>query len=117
ENIKITSELDLLLAEQILRLRSSSSSSLVERSSLLGQRIAITGGTGGIGKILCQLLKNEGAIPIPLSRSSSDYSVDLTSYRDTRFTFDKILQEHGHLDGLVNCIGLLKSKQLDQLSI
>ena len=68
ENIKITSSLDLYIAEQMLRLRTTTA---LPSSSLVGKRIAITGGTGGIGQELCRLLKEEGAIPIPLSRSST----------------------------------------------
>jgi 2-C-methyl-D-erythritol 4-phosphate cytidylyltransferase len=116
ENIKITSELDLLLAEQILRLRHFSSSALTEQQDLSGKRFAITGGTGGIGKAICDLLKEEGAIPISLSRSSPDYAVDLTSYLDARSAFDNIRKEYGPLDGLINSVGLLKTKQFDQLS-
>jgi ribitol-5-phosphate 2-dehydrogenase (NADP+) / D-ribitol-5-phosphate cytidylyltransferase len=116
ENIKITSELDLLLAEQILRLKHFNSSALIKHDCLSGKRFAITGGTGGIGTALCNLLKEEGAIPISLSRSSSEYAVDLTSYADARSAFDKILAEHGLLDGLINSVGWLKTKQLDQLS-
>jgi 2-C-methyl-D-erythritol 4-phosphate cytidylyltransferase len=116
ENIKITSELDLLLAEQILRLRHFSSSSLIQQGSLAGKKIVVTGGTGGIGKKLCHLLEEEGATPIAVSRSSSHYPVDLTSYPNTQSVFNKILLEHGPLDGLVNGMGLLKTKQLDELS-
>jgi ribitol-5-phosphate 2-dehydrogenase (NADP+) / D-ribitol-5-phosphate cytidylyltransferase len=116
ENIKITSELDLILAEQILRLRYTSSSSLCERGCLTGKRIVVTGGTGGIGSALCKLLEEEGAVPIALSLSSQNYSVDLTSYPDVRAVFDKILQDLGPLDGLINSIGLLKTKQLSELS-
>lgn len=116
ENIKITSELDLLLAEQILRLRNFSSCSLIEKNCLSGKRFVITGGTGGIGTALCKLLKEEGAIPIPLSRSSTIYPADLTFHSNASATFDKILQDHGPLDGLINSIGLLKTKQLNQLS-
>jgi 2-C-methyl-D-erythritol 4-phosphate cytidylyltransferase len=116
ENIKITSALDLLLAEQILRLKNFSSSLLIERNCLKGKRFVITGGTGGIGATLCCLLREEGAIPIPLSRSSPEYTADLTSYVDACSVFDKILEKHGPLDGLINSVGLLKTKQIDQLS-
>ena len=112
ENIKITSELDLFLAEQLFRLKNLSSASLKQHDSLEGKRIAITGGTGGIGGALCTLLKEEGAIPIVISRSAPEYSVDLTSYECTRAMFDRV----GPLDGLVNSIGLLKNKELDQLT-
>ena len=115
ENIKITSELDLFLAEQILRLKHTSLSHRKEECTLLGKRIAVTGGTGGIGSALCELLEQEGAIPIILSRSSASYPADLTSFEQTRQAFDQIHADHGKLDGLVNSIGLLKNRDLDQL--
>ena len=114
ENIKITSELDLFLAEQLLRLRHAPSYS--GDHPLAGKRIAVTGGTGGIGKELCRLLEDEGAVPIVLSRSAENYKADLTSFSSASTVFDKILSDHGPLDGLVNSIGLLKTGQLDQLS-
>ncbi len=116
ENIKITSELDLILAEQILRLKNVCSSSLTKFNSLQGKRIVVTGGTGGIGTALCRLLEAEGAIPIALSRSSKEYSVDLTCYESTSLAFDQILQKFGQIDGLINSVGLLKNKQLNQLT-
>ncbi len=116
ENIKITSELDLFLAEQMLRLRQHTLTDISEQNSLKGKIIAITGGTGGIGSELCRQLEQAGATVLLLSRSSDKYSADLTSFNQTRILFDKILQEHGPLDGLVNSIGLLKTKQLEQLS-
>ncbi len=115
ENIKITSELDLFLAEQILRLKQIPSPPQDTSCSLNGKKIAVTGGTGGIGKALCRLLKEEGAIPIALSRSSSDYAVDLTCYDKTQKTFDQILQDLGPLDALINSVGSLQGKPLEQL--
>ncbi len=108
ENMKITSSLDLYLAEHLLRLRTAT---VLPSTSLAGKRIAVTGGTGGIGRELCRLLEQEGAIPIPLSRSS-EYAVDLTCFHSAKQAFEKI----GPLDGLVNSIGLLKNKELDHLT-
>jgi ribitol-5-phosphate 2-dehydrogenase (NADP+) / D-ribitol-5-phosphate cytidylyltransferase len=116
QNLKITSELDLFLAEQILRLKNTSSTALQEHTSLKGKRIAVTGGTGGIGKEICRLLAEEGAIPLSLSRSSSTYPVDLTSYSATRSLFETLFKEHGELDGLINSIGLLKNEHVDALT-
>src|SRR5581483_3230942 len=65
---------------------------------------------------LCRLLEAEGAIPISLSRSSKEYSVDLTCYESTSLAFDQILQKFGQIDGLINSVGLLKNKQLNQLT-
>lgn len=116
ENIKITSKLDLFLAEQLLRLKSASFAS-PEEHSLIDKRIAITGGTGGIGSALCHLLKKEGATPILISRSSKDYPADLTLPANVKEIFHKIEKDHGPLDGLVNSIGVLKTKHIDHLSI
>jgi len=116
ENIKITSELDLFLAEQILRLRHTSMPARYPHNSLTGKKIAITGGTGGIGSALCKLLEKEGAIAIPLSRSSPQYRGDLTHYSTTQDLFAQILSDHGPLDALVNSIGLLKMAPLHLLS-
>lgn len=112
ENIKITSELDLSLAEQILRLKLFSSGALTEDGCLTGKRFAVTGGTGGIGKAICALLEKQGAVAIPLSRTAPEYSVDLTSFQAARAAFDKM----GPLDGLINCIGLLQTKKIEELS-
>ncbi|MCY3974547.1 MAG: bifunctional cytidylyltransferase/SDR family oxidoreductase [Simkaniaceae bacterium] len=113
-NIKITSETDLFLAEQLLRLDAIS----VPRSlrSLEEKTYAITGGTGGIGKHLATLLSDLGARPLLLSRSSSDYPVDLTDFRATATTFRKIRTRHGPLDGLINCAGTIRIKPFRALS-
>lgn len=116
ENIKITSELDLLLAEQILRLRHCSSSLLSEQGILAGKRFAVTGGMGGIGKAICELLQEQGALAIPLSRSAPIYSVDLTSHLQTQTVFNKIYEKYGELDGLINSVGILKTNSLEHSS-
>jgi 2-C-methyl-D-erythritol 4-phosphate cytidylyltransferase len=113
-NIKITNELDLFLAEQLLRLKSSHSST---PSLPLNKKLfAITGGTGGIGAALARLLKKEGAMPLIISPSSSTYPVDLTNFSQTKRLFHTIYEQYGPLDGLINCVGLLKIKPFRSLS-
>lgn len=114
-NIKITTGLDLSLAEQIFRLvqhQIPSSSPF----TLVGKHYIVTGGTGSIGKEVCEGLKKEGAIPIPLSRSSTRYSADLSSYSSTLKAFEEIEKAFGPIDGLINCIGYLKLGSLADLS-
>jgi len=108
-NIKITSELDLFLAEQLLRIGSIDTS--VEKNSLKGKRFAITGGTGGIGREICSLLEKEGAEIFSISRTSF-FSADLSKPKEALDIFSKI----GEVDGLINCLGHLKVKQLGALS-
>ncbi|MBM3191951.1 MAG: bifunctional cytidylyltransferase/SDR family oxidoreductase, partial [Chlamydiae bacterium] len=114
KNIKITTELDLILAEQILRLPSSLPP-LPSTHSLQSKRFAVTGATGGIGQALTRKLQELGALVIPLSRSSS-YAVDLTSEEETRLIFSHILSTHGPLDGLINTFGYLKVAPLQHLN-
>ncbi len=114
ENIKITTELDLFLAEQILRLNSIHLEPL--NQSLAGKKIAVTGGTGGIGQAIALALQEAGAIPIPISRTTAPYRADFTSPHDARAVFEKVEQDHGLLDGLINCFGLLQIKEISSQS-
>lgn len=110
ENIKITTKLDLYLAEQLLCNRSREQSA--QKHTLQGKRIAIAGGMGGIGTALAKALSQEGATPLILSRTSSDHPIDLTDQKAVQALFDTL----GPLDGLVNCQGLLNVAPLQSLT-
>ncbi len=110
-NIKITTELDLFIAEQLFRLKQSNPPS-PSSVSLKGKRIAITGGTGGIGTAICALLEKEGAVPVVISRTAETFAADLTSQEKVQKLFETL----GPLDGLINSVGLLKIKDLQTLS-
>lgn len=114
KNIKITTELDLFLADQLLRIEKLSLIS--KQRSLSGKRFVITGGTGGIGSALVFLLQKEDAIPLVISRSSKDYPFDLSTFENVQQAFSRLHKEHGPIDGLINCIGLLKVKQMEILT-
>lgn len=113
-NIKITDELDLFLAEQLMRLKKIPPTH--PSLSLKGKTFAITGGTGGIGSALAKLLEKEGAHPLIISKSSSSYPADLTNYPQTEALFASIRKKHGELDGLINCVGFLSLKPFQNLS-
>jgi len=113
-NIKITDELDLFLAEQLMRLKRRAPSS--STTSLKGKVYAITGGTGGIGSALAKLLEEEGAHPLIISKSSATFPVDLTDFDQTQTLFDTIYGEHGAIDGLINCVGFLALKPFKTLT-
>jgi len=116
-NLKITSELDLLLAEQLFRLAHSPSLSTSASSrSLQGKRFAIAGGTGGIGQALAALLEKEGASVILIARAATPFTADLTSFEDAQALFNKIFATYGKIDGLINSIGFFQLKKLAELS-
>lgn len=117
ENIKITTELDLFLAEQILRLKQVHLPTIPIESHLLkGKHYAVAGGTGGIGQAIARQLQQAGAIPILISRTTSRYKADLTSAKEVQQVFETIQQEIGSLDGLINCFGKLNKKEIASLT-
>lgn len=112
ENQKITSELDLLLAEQLLQFRVKEIHKSPFPSTLKGKRFAVTGGVGAIGGAIVSLLHQEGAEALPLSRSAPLYKADLSQFEEAQRIFDRI----GPLDGLINSIGYLKTAPISLLS-
>jgi 2-C-methyl-D-erythritol 4-phosphate cytidylyltransferase len=110
-NIKITTDLDLYLAEQLFRKQPPHNLSLSARS-FDGKLFAITGGTGEIGQAIAHQLEKRGAKTLLLSRSSQEYPVDLTVPEAA----EKVFQKIGPIDGLINCIGLFHVKEISHLS-
>ncbi len=109
-NLKITSELDLFLAEQLFRLRKDPLPTL--KKSLQGKRIAVVGGTGGIGAAICKAITDAGGASIPLSRRTSP-SINLQNPSSIEQAFASL----GPLDGLINCAGYLRTGSLTDLSL
>ncbi len=107
DNIKITHELDLFLAEQLLRIKRHQPKKTFP--TLTDKTFAVTGGHGGIGHATCKLLEEMGARAIPISRSTAD----LTDADQVK----KIFTQLGTLDGLINCIGFLKVNPLSDLTL
>lgn len=117
ENIKITTELDLYVAEQILRQQHLAMPlPHSQEISLEGKKIAITGSSGGIGSAIAEALQNAKAIPLLISRNEGPYRADCTSFSEVAQVFQKIYEEHGPIDGLINSFGLLKIKEVFDLS-
>jgi 2-C-methyl-D-erythritol 4-phosphate cytidylyltransferase len=113
-NIKITTELDMCLADQILRL--SKTALRPVQTTLKQKRYIVTGATGGIGQTLQDVLVGEGAECISLSRSSTPFCADLTSSEAAGRAFQQIYETYGPVDGLINSIGYLKLSPLAALS-
>ncbi|MBI2742764.1 MAG: 2-C-methyl-D-erythritol 4-phosphate cytidylyltransferase [Chlamydiales bacterium] len=114
-NIKITTDLDLYLAEQLFRRTSPPSEAGSAQRSLNGKLFAITGGTGDIGRAIGAALEKEGARVQLISRSSEPYMADLSSPSQCEALFKQLASIEGPLDGLINCIGLFKLKEVDAL--
>ena len=114
-NIKITTELDLFLAERLLY-HSLERTSPSSKESLKGKIFAVTGATGDIGKALCKRLLELGATPISISKTAKTFSVNLTDYDQTEKLFKSIHTKYGPLDGVINSVGTFEVKNLSLLS-
>lgn len=104
ENIKVTTAMDLDLAELVLRRQKIVG--LDANSQLTGKRYLVVGGNGGIGRMICKKLHDAGAFAYPLSRSTSPYSANISNEGELKDVFSKISQP---FDGLINSAGYLKA--------
>ncbi len=117
-NIKITTELDLFLAERLLSRSIEEFPAFLDStvSNLKGKIFAVTGGTGDIGKALCKRLLELEAIPIAISTSAESFTADLTNHAETKAIFKAIHAKYGPLDGIINSIGTFSVKDFASLS-
>lgn len=115
-NIKITSALDLFLAEQLIRHRFSERK-MEPVESLVGKRYVIVGGTGGIGKEIGSQVSAWGGEVVVLARKTEPVSLDLRDGESIERAFAQIAERFGPLDGLINCAGHLRLASLERLEM
>lgn len=108
QNIKITSELDLFIAEQLFRLQAKQSPR--GDASIEGKVFAVIGGSGGIGKEICKKIEGFGGKAISLSRRTG---FDLMDPHSIEQNFKKL----GPIHGLINCAGILKISPVSHLTV
>jgi 3-oxoacyl-[acyl-carrier protein] reductase len=90
--------------------------------SLAGQVALITGGAGGMGRAIAQAFKAAGATVVATDRGESEdlgagiqyRRYDVTSGADTNRVIDAVLAEHGKVDILVLCAGVIARTPLAQ---
>jgi NAD(P)-dependent dehydrogenase (short-subunit alcohol dehydrogenase family) len=100
------------------------SRSIAELSSLSGRTALVTGGTGHIGRVICDALGELGATVsvIDLNAEScatavrdgwanSGFGVDLRDGAATRAVVPQVMEQHGRLDILVHCAAYVGTDQ------
>ena len=84
-------------------------------ASLEGQVALITGGAGGMGRAIAQVFKAAGARVVATDRAEHEdigagiayRRYDVTSRADTDRVIDAVIAEHGKVDILVLCAGII----------
>ena len=91
---------------------------------LAGRVAAVTGGTGGIGRAICQRLMREGAAvvaldlaPPPENAGFETIAMDVTSEDAVREAIAEIDARHGKIDILVNAAGIEIEKTIEDTSL
>ena len=104
ENIKITDEIDLVLADELFRIRQQHLTPNQSGLSLHGKHAIIFGGSSGIGKAISQVLQEAGAKVHCVSRRNG---CDIVDAAQVTRCVEGQLRVWGRIDFVVNTAGLL----------
>jgi ribitol-5-phosphate 2-dehydrogenase (NADP+) / D-ribitol-5-phosphate cytidylyltransferase len=104
ENIKITDAIDLVLADELFRIRQQHLTPNLNGLSLQGKHVIVFGGSMGIGKAISQVLEEAGALVHSVSRRNG---CDIADAAQVAACVNEQLQVWGRIDLVVNAAGLL----------
>lgn len=113
ENIKVTYPIDLILADEMFRLRSQTH--VVDKPGIdvNGKKILIFGGTQGIGKAMANIMQSAGAQVISRSRENG---CDITKETELQNAINEAAIKMDGIDAVVNTAGLLLNGVLSEQS-
>ncbi len=114
ENIKVTDSVDLVLADELFRMRCGRWTPDAGGMDVRDKRALVFGGTRGIGQAITQVLESAGCKVAVASRSTG---CDIADPDQVERTFDQTRKDLGHIDFVVNSAGLLARRQLHLQSI
>ncbi|WP_404300658.1 SDR family NAD(P)-dependent oxidoreductase [Alicycliphilus denitrificans] len=104
ENIKITDPVDLILADELFRIRQQRVNPNLDGLDMQGRYALVFGGSAGIGKAIAQVLQEAGCTVQSLSRSSG---CDIANHAQVADAIAAAQQTWGRIDHIVNTAGLL----------
>jgi NAD(P)-dependent dehydrogenase (short-subunit alcohol dehydrogenase family) len=81
--------------------------------TLAGQVAVVTGGANGIGRTISQGLQDDGAT---VEVFDLENGVDVSDEASVQQAFDRVVDDHGHVDVLVNNAGIYPHIPFDELS-
>lgn len=114
DNIKITYEVDLALADKLIQIREQELSQDGDLSGLAGKVVVIFGGSYGIGKEIADLCAQHTPLVYAFSRSGS--GVDIQDTRAVRRSLAEVHAKTGRIDCVINTAALLNKEPLANVS-
>lgn len=115
-NIKITTPIDLYIAEKIFQLGSGKQEKIsnIELKNYFNNKIIVVfGGNSGIGKSICELSTKYGAKAFPLSRTNG---VDVTVPNNVNKALNDIRKNSGKIDAVVFSSAMMYNNSLEYTS-
>jgi 2-C-methyl-D-erythritol 4-phosphate cytidylyltransferase len=111
-NLKITTRIDLVLADRMLQMRTVNPTDGpdAEPASLAGARVLVIGGTNGIGKGIADAAREQGAVVEVDARS---LGLDVRDYATVAERVDAAAERLGGLDHVIVTAGVLRIGRVD----
>ncbi len=109
ENIKVTEESDLVIADEFFRIRSNKIDPNLKGVDFKGKSALIFGGSAGIGLAMQQILVGSGCQVSVASRATG---CDIAKFGDVERTIEQAHKSHGKLNYVINTAGLLLTKPI-----
>ena len=113
ENIKVTEESDLVIADEFFRIRSNKIDPNLKGVDFKGKSALIFGGSAGIGLAMRQILVGSGCEVSVASRSTG---CDIARFDDVERSIVKACKDHGKLNFVINTAGSLLTKPISEQS-
>lgn len=114
ENIKITYDLDMFIADKLFQLKNQEFKTSDFESKNIDQIknkcIVIFGGSYGIGKDIYDICKEAGAQVFSFSRSENKVNVKMVE--DVRRSLEEVHQKTGKIDYIINTAAILNKEAL-----
>lgn len=104
DNMKITESLDLVIADEMLRMKAANIDPNIRGIDVKGKTAVIFGGNSGIGKAMTQILWDAGCNTQVASRSSG---CDIRHYTQVEQMISKARSKYGSIDFVINTVGSL----------
>ena len=104
DNMKITESLDLVIADEMLRMKTANVDPNIRGIDVKGKTAVIFGGNSGIGKAMTQILWDAGCHTEVASRSSG---CDIRHYEHVEKIITDAHAKHGSVDFVINTVGSL----------
>ena len=113
-NIKITTPVDMYIAEHLLR---KCIPPIKKPLNFNKKRILLIGASGGIGQKIHEELLQEGAEVVPLSRTTSPISIDLNRVASILKGCQDLKKSFDFFDGCIFCAGKLYKGSIESISL